>query len=236
MGGGVSTYGPPYFSTVENNVGHNPSGQFIYAITQLARTQDLVTINVAITGFASGQYPQFARGSLYAITGLGDSTYDTTGMVLNAYPAGPSSYTLQILNPGQQQSTTPISIGAINCPEPAWTTGFFWSPSYSSQWDVKLNVITAQFEPSYSQRSPQGLTSNTSTWTLNFNDRSDTEAKGIMAFVQNLGGVYSTPILIPPNRMYNNPTLKYLLTNPKVNTKSHTLSDVSVTATQVFDF
>lgn len=220
------SYGPPYWSTINNNSGHHPSGQFIYAITSYVRGSDLATVTYASTG----TQPNFARGSLYAITGLTDPWMNATGMVLNAAPGW-----IQFINPGPDNAGGSASIGAINCPEPSWTTGWGFTPTYSTQWDVKMNVITAQFEGGYSQRQAQGIASNINTWTLAFNDRTDAEVKAFMAMTQNLGAVYSTTILIPPNTLFNSPLIKYVLANPKVMTKSYGLSDYSVIATQVLE-
>ena len=227
----LSSYGPIYYSTVANNVGNNPSGQFIYAITSYGRSQDLATVNLTYTGAT----PKFARGSFYAITGLADPYMDASGMILNASPNGGSSYQIQFINPGPYVASTATSVGAVNCPEPSWTTGFFWTPTYTTQWEVSQAVITAQFEAGYSQRQPQGIASNTNSWNLVFNDRTDLEIKGLMTFVQDHAAVYSTQLLIPPNRLFNNPTLKYVLTTPKANTKNFGLSDATVVARQVFE-
>lgn len=224
--------GPPYWSTVDSNLGHNPSGQFIYAVTAYQRTQDIATVNLTYTGAT----PQFARGSLYAFTGLPDPVLAATGMVLNAGSNGGSSLWVSFINPGPEEVWQSTSIGAINCPEPTWTTGFFWSPSYTSPWEIQQNVITAKFDSQYQQRQPQGISSNVSIWTLNFDSRTDREAKGIMTFVQNLAGVYSTPILIPASHLYNNPTLKYVLSNPKAQPTSYNQNNVTVTASQVNEY
>ena len=228
----TSYFGPPYWSTIDNNVGNNPSGQFIFTINSYQRTQDIATVNFTYTGTA----PNFARGSLYAITGIPDTVLSATGMVLNAGVNSGNSIWIQFINPGPEDSFTSTTIGAINCPEPSWTTGFFWSPSYTSPWEIQQNVITAKFDSQYQQRQPQGISSNISIWTLNFDNRTDREAKGIMTFVQNMAGVYSTPILIPANHLYNNPNIKYVLSNPKAQPTSYNQNNVSVTALQVNEF
>jgi phage-related protein len=232
----VSYYGPMYWSTVNNNVGNNPSGQFVYAINSYSRSQDLASIDISYTG----TYPNFARGSFYAITGLPDPWMNSTGMVLSAAPVTVSSgggvIQLQFLNPGPYAGSSSTSLGAINAPEPSWTTGFFWTPGYNSPWEVQQSVISVKFENAYEQRQPQGIANNISMWNMEFSDRTDLEAKGIMAFVQNLAGVYSTPLLIPPNRLYNNPNLKYVLSNPKNNPKSYNINDVTVTCRQVLEY
>lgn len=231
-GTSLSSYGPPYWSTVQNNMGHNPSGSFIYGVTSYGRSQDLATVTIAYTGSTP---PQFARGSLYAFTGMPDPLMNATGILLDAAPSySVTGYQLQFINPGPDNVGTVTFQGALNCPEPTWTTGFFWSPTYGSQWDTQQAIIKAQFEAGYAQRSPQGIASNTDVWTLAFNDRPDIEVKGLMAWVQNMQGVYAAPILIPPSSLYNDPTILYVLANPKVTTRSFNQSDVQVVATQVF--
>lgn len=230
----------PYFSTLPTtcngsvfNVGNNPSGQFIYAVTQYSRYRDLASVNVVYTGSA----PTFNRGSLYSFTGItGDAFINATGMVLNVQPNGGSNIVLQFVNPGPDINQVNVfGNGALNCPEPTWTTGFMWSPSYASPWDIRNNVITAQFEPSYQQRQPQGITANASMWTLAFNDVTDAQSKGIAAFIQNVGGVYATTIMMPAYTLYNNPFIKYTLSAFKNNPKSYNINDVSVAAQQVFE-
>lgn len=231
-GGNLSSYGPMYWSTSAGNVGNNPSGQFVYAISNYSRGSDLATINLAFTGAC----PAFARGSLYAITGMPDPTFNATGMILNANSGAAGFLTLQFINPGLVVAQTSTSLGAVNAPQPAWTTGFFWSPTYQSQWDTSQAVIRAQFEPTYEQRQPQGIINNNATWTLQFDNRTDAEVKGIAAFIQNLQGTYSTPILIPPTTLSNTPTTKYVLTGPKVTPVAYNQSNVTVGARQVYDF
>lgn len=230
---GGTYYNPAlYFSTIDNNVGNYPSGSFIYAINSYSRTNDVATVNFTYTG----ALPNFARGSIYAITGLPDVNMNATGMVLNAGANAGNSLFVQIINPGPYTLATSTTLGAINVPEPSWTTGFFWTPSYTTQLEIQQAVIKAQFESTYVQRSSAGIASNMAIWSLNFSDRSDKEAKGILAFVQNMAAVYSCPILIPTSSLFNNPNVKYVLANPKTNEKSYNINDLSVTATQVYEF
>lgn len=229
----TSYYSPSlYFSTIDNNIGNNPSGQFVYAINSYSRSSDIATVNFTYTG----NIPNYARGSLYSITGLPDPYMNATGMVLNVGSNGGSGMYLQFINPGPVTNSTSTSIGAINSPEPSFTTGFFWTPSYATPLEIQQNVITAQFDSLYVQRQPQGIASNTNIWTLNFENRSDREAKGISAFVQNMAAVYSTTILIPASNLYNNPNIKYVLSNPKNNSISYNINTISVTAKQVNEF
>jgi phage-related protein len=232
LGTNFNSYGPPYWSTVNNNVSNNPSGQFIYPITSYSRSQDIATVNLTWTGASPG----FGRGSLYAITGLQDINMNATGMVLNASPNSGSGFQIQFINPGQTIATQTTSIGAVNCPQPAWTTGFMWTPTYSTQWEVQQSVVSARFDNAYEQRQPQGIANNTNIWSMVFDNRTDRETKGLMAWVQNMAGVYSAPILIPPSLLFNNPAIKYVLSNPKVNTKSYNQSDITVVARQVLEY
>lgn len=157
-------------------------------------------------------------------------------MILNATLNSSNVFTLNFVNPGPDESQQSTSLGAINCPEPAWTTGFFFTPSSTNAWEVQQAVISSQFEVSYQQRGPQGLWNNKNAWTINFDNRSSKESRAIMAFVQNLQGVYSTTLMITDTTLYNNPSLKYLLTTPKLNTTSYNLNVTQVVATQVYEF
>jgi len=225
--GGVSYASSPYWSTTSNNINQNPSGQFIFPITSYSRTAGVATINFTNSG--GGQ--AFNPGSFFAITGIPtstDATFNYTGMALNG---NPTSLTFTSVGPDVSYSAT----GAINAPNTFWTTGFFWQPTYSTTLDITQSTFNAKFSDGFEQRAPAGLNSNLSTWNLTFIDRSDTEVAGLLCFVQNLGAVYSTPILLNTPILYNSPRLKYILGQPKLTSKSFGLYDVTLSARQVFE-
>lgn len=214
-----------YFYATQNSLGQNPTGIFNYAITSFSRVNDLVTINYTYTGSAA----TFVQGSIIRITGMANSTLNYTGMVVNA-----GNGWIQYINQGWPESSS-VSVGAINCNNPAWTTGFFFAPSYSTNLESKQSVMTAQFGDGYSQRQKMNLNNNVQTWKIAFNERSDKEAKAIFNYIEDYGGSSSIKLLIPVNKLQNNPNLKYVVKDPQLTTTYFDLNNISVTATQVFD-
>ena len=79
------------------------------------------------------------------------------------------------------------------------------------------------------------MNGNTDTWNLTFADRQNKEARAIKHFIQDKAGVGYFNIVIPVSDLYNDPSLKFVGTAPKISQKSFGLNDVSVTLKQVFD-
>lgn len=226
--GGASATDPVfYYSTIANNLGNGPSGIFNYNITTFSRSQDIATLTFTNSG---GGIP-FAPGSIVSTNVGADGTANYIGMVLNG-----SLTTVSYLNPGWDVATT-ASAGTVNTTlSPAWSTGFIWVPSYSTNYENQQGVITAQFEPGYEQRMASSLNPNTDMWSLIFADRTSKEARAIRNFVQMAAGVYSFPIMITDPNFDNQPTQKFVTSaNMRIQTKSFNLNDITVTVKRVFD-
>lgn len=215
-----------YYYSVQPNSGQNPSGSFILPITSYERLNDCTRIHFTKTGSIT----DFGIGSLFSLTGVADSTFNATGAVVRA-GAGWIEYT----NAGRQKTTTAASVGAINCSNPAWTTGFFGIPSYSMSIDSTPNVIQAMFGEGYSQRQRTSLNAPSQKFELTFENRSDKEARALANFTEDKYGVDSFKILTPASKLQNNPDIKYLGKSVKVNPSSFNLNNVSITVEQVFD-
>lgn len=221
---GDSTF---YYSTQDNNSGYHPSGKFIFKVTNHSRTDCLATISYTYTGNS----PLFGPGSLVTITGMSDTTFNYSGMLLDA-----GSGYIKYISAGFNASSTSDSIGAINSVvSPAWTTGFYFMPSYTSALEGQQNVITAKFEPGYEQRQAASINSNMDVWNLLFLDRSNKEAQAIYNYIQDRAGVYSFQIMIPVGSLVNDTTQKFVGSTPKVSTKSYNINDISVSVREVFD-
>lgn len=214
-----------YHYATQDTVGYGPTAVFNYAVASYSREDDAATLYYTYTGAG----PRFSIGSIVRVTGMNNTSFNYTGMVIDA-----GSGWVKYLNAGWPESAT-ASVGAINCTNPAWTTGFYFTPSYTTAMETIQRTISAQFGDGYSQRQRNGLNNNVQTWTLSFNDRSDLEAKAILNYVESHDAASALRILIPINKFNNNPSLKYVLSSPKLSTNSWNLNNVSVTATQVFD-
>lgn len=215
-----------YYSTLPNNLGNNPAAVYVYSVTQFSRAQDVATVSFTYTGG-----PAFGVGSMVSTSVVADGTYNYAGMI-TAGGIGTISY----LNPGFDEPTTSSAGTVTSLVNPAWTTGFMFVPSYSSQYENQQNVISAQFEPGYEQRQAASLNPNTDIWSLAFVDRSSKEARAIRNFTQNMAGVYSFPIMITDPAFDNQPNQKFITpAGVKIQNKSYNINDISVQVKRVFD-
>jgi phage-related protein len=214
-----------YFYATQNSVGQNPTGVYNFPITSYKREDDATILYYTY----SGSGPLFAIGSIIRVTGMTDTSLNYTGMAIDAgsgwvkYPDDGWPITLA------------ATVGAINCPNPAWTTGFMFVPSYSTTVETTQNIIKAQFGDGYSQRQRGGLNNNTQSWKLSFNERSDKEAKAIFNYIEERGGVDPINLLMPITKFQNRYDNKYTLKSPQLNTAYFDLNNISVIADQVFD-
>ncbi len=217
-----------YYSLKNGNQNNNPVSHYDYAVTSISRSNEIATVNFTKTGAGPSFYP----GSCVNITGISStySEFNYTGMVLKTTDSG-----IQFVSAGHDIEQTAVNGGVTTYLSPAWTTGFFFVPSYASPVDSQQSVITAQFEPGYEQRQSSSLNGNTDTWSLTFADRQNKEARAIKHFIQDRAGVGCFNITIPVSDLCNDPSLKFVGTAPKVTPKSFGLNDISVSLKQVFD-
>lgn len=216
-----------YGYATQDSFGQSPSGVYNFPITAYSRINDITTVSFGQTGTVANMQP----GSLVRITGVAANTsVNYTGMVI----AGGSG-TLQFLNPGWDQTDNAIVVGAINCPNPAWTTGFYWIPTYSTKLDVKNTPFIAKLGDGYEQRSPNGLNTYDKTYSMVFQQRSDKETRSIINFVESTAGANAFQIVMPLAAYENQPLQKYVADSVSASPDSYGLNTVQVAIRKVFD-
>ena len=228
--GGMSVFDPTfYYSTmpgIGTNLNNTPNATFSYNITGYSRSQDVVTLL-----FTHTVGPPFAPGSIISAAVGADSTASYAGMILNG-----GSGIVRYLSAGYDKVPQTSNGTVFSVINQAWTTGFMFIPSYSTQLEVQQNTISAQFEAGYEQRQASSINPNVDIWSLAFLDRSAKEARAIRHFTQNMAGVYSFPIMITDPAFDNQPNAKFITAaGCKIQAKSYDLNDVQVQVRRVFD-
>lgn len=222
---GATEQSPYFYATQDVTVGnYSPSGFYRFNITAYSRSDDVTTLTYSHTGG-----PPFAPGSIIKVSGVTiDTTVNYSGMVL-----GGGSGSISFVNPGWSQAQS--CGGAIECLSPAWSTGFFFQPTYSTKITTQTNAITTQLGDGYQQRTPMGVNTFTQSWNLIFQSRGKREMQAIQNFVQDHAGAYSFEILIPDQYLSNQPNQKFVAASADVTPVSFGLYDITVPVTRVFD-
>lgn len=225
---GVSTnHASPYFYATQD-VGpgsYSPSGFYRFPLTAWALSEDIVTLTYNHTGG-----PKMVPGSQIRVTGITANTaINYTGMVMIG-----GSGTLQYISPGWTQSSS-TSVGAIECLSPAWSTGFFFQPTYSSKVGTENQTNVAKLGDGYSQRSPKGINTFDQTINLVYQNRTQREAKAITNYVQDKAGATPFEILIPDQFLNDDPNQKWIAAGCDVTPVSFQRFDITVTVSRVFD-
>lgn len=216
-----------YGYATQPSLGQNPNGFFYFPITAYSRVDDVVTVSFTQTG----NMANFAAGSQIMVTGVSANTsLNYTGMVI----AGGSGYVTYI-NPGWSQTDNAITVGAINCYNPAWTSGFLFIPSYSSKADVANKAIVAKLGDSYEQRMPQALNTYDKTWNMVFATRTDRETRAIINYIEDSAGVRPFPVVIPVGKLENQPNQKYVGDAVSYTDDSYNVNTVTATIRRVYD-
>lgn len=131
-------------------------------------------------------------------------------------------------------SLTDNNLGNSPAANPSkWTTSFYWTPSYSSSTDLIQRKVQVQFGDGYSQRMKDGINSSSLNFNLVFDSRSDDEARSILHFVEQKGGV--EPFIYNHPTIFNKTGLKYIAIDPKLSTSSYNINNVTLTLQRVFD-
>lgn len=207
-----------------------PRAGLSYTAVSWQRSEDLTTVFFNKTG----TQPDFTIGShIIVISQNADQpAINYSGLCID----GGSNY-VSYLNPGWPQGNTALAASArvSTVLSPAWSTGFFWAPSNTTNVEFTTKRDFAQFGDGYTQQGRLGINSIGSVINLSFENRSYKESRAILNFVQSAGGVQPTLINLPVNRLFNNPFTTYLLTDPKINMKSYNINDISVTATRIYN-
>lgn len=214
-----------YYGTYDSQ-NQNPNAFFRYQITSWSINDEVVTTFFNKTG--SG--PVFSAGSLIRATGTTYPLLDFTGIASD----GGENY-IRYIVPSFDTGlilTTGFVETILN---PAWTTGFFFIPSYSNSLDVNTRVIRLQFGDGYSQRQRDGINSNIAAWGLSFENRSDKEAKAIINFTEDKGDTEAFQILFSRGALQNDVNQKYTASQVKVNNNSYNQNTITLTLNQVFD-
>lgn len=215
-----------FYCLVENAYNISPLGYFSYTATQAVRTDNVNRMYFTQTGTT-----YFQQGSIVEIQNIGpDPTTCYSGVVLAAGPGY-----VDYLNPGLNV-TNGVLAGTVRAPlHPYWTTGFFWIPSYNTEITQNQAVYKAQLGEGYSQRMNASINSNSLTWNMTFENRTDKEVTSLLTFLQDKGGVIPTQLAFPVGNLYNNPNLKYIFGPAQQSMSAYNINTVTVAAQQVFD-
>lgn len=203
----------------------SPTLEAVYTVTSYSRQDDVATVNFTQTG----NVINIQRGSIVRVAGLGNASVNYTGMALDGV-SGSISY----INPGWPEGTT-ASAGTVRCTGPAWTSGFFFSPTYTSKIGTENQAIVTQLGGGYSQRMNQGLNTFNQNVQMMFQNRSDREVRAITTFIQDKGGVNSFEVMIPNAFLNNQPNQKWISPSVEATPVAYNLNDIVVPIGRVFD-
>lgn len=220
--------GSYFYATQDTIVGgasSAPTLQILYNVTGSMRQDDVTTLYFTQTGNVCN----FQRGSIIKAAGLTNSSMNYTGMALN----GGSGFA-NFINPGWPESLA-VSVGTVSGPNPAFTSGFFFTPTYSTKIATENTPIVTQLGNNYSQRMSQGLNSFDQNITMVFQNRETREARAISNYVQDSMGVRAVEIMLGDPILNNQPNQKWALQNCEVTPVSYSLADITVQAKRVFD-
>lgn len=223
---GIESSPSPYFYATQDVPANNsPSGVFVWSATQYERSDDVTTVYLTRTG----SVPPFAPGSIVKLTAFTNSTVNYTGMVLRG-----GSGQFSFINPGWPQGIT-ATAGTITCLNPAWTTGFFFQPTYTTKVATQNNAITTQLGDGYQQRMPTQVNTFSQTMNLVYQSRGKREARAINNYCQDKAGSTCFEILLPDAFLNNQPNQKWVCANAEVTPTSFGLYDLMVPVSRVFD-
>lgn len=228
---GVTALDTNFYYATQDNFGASPVASVSYSGIAWQRADDLATVFFTKTG----SQPDFVPGTVIAVNSVSttQASLSWTGLAID----GGNNY-VTYMNPGWNQPNTSASnfatVTAIY--NPAWTTGFFWVPSNTTDVAFTTKRDFAQFGDGYTQQARMGINSIGSVINMVFESRSYREAKSLLNFVQVAGGVQPVTINMPVTTLFNNPQTRYLLTDPKVSMSSYNLNTITVTATRVYNF
>lgn len=107
---------------------------------------------------------------------------------------------------------------------------FTYTPDYGAQVSVKPRVRIAQFGDGYEQRIADGINVRAQVWSLQFTNRTDTEAGNITTFLEARNGVEAFD-WTPPNGS----AIKVVCREWSKTVTRYNLNSVSATFQQVFE-
>ena len=202
-----------------------PTLQISYTVSGYKREDDVTTLFFSQTGNVCN----FQRGSIVRAANLSNSSCNYTGMVLDG-GSGWCSY----INPGWPQSLS-ASAGTVGGLNPAWTSGFFFSLTYTTKFGTENQAIITQLGDGYVQRAPRQVNSFNQMIACSFQNRSDREARAITNFVQDTAGSRSFEIMMPNSILYNQPNHKWVAGTVDVTPVAYNLNDISLNLARVFE-
>lgn len=203
-----------------------PTLQVSYIVTGHQRVGDITTVYFTQTGTVTN----FARGSIIKCAGMHNASMNFTGMCLD----GGSNWASYV-NPGYDEALWTGSEGTAGGPNPAWTSGCYFTPTYTTKINTENQAIVTQLGGGYSQRVSNGLNTFNQNVTMVFQNRNVREGKAIANYVQDSMGVRACEIMLADPFLNNQPTQKWVLGGCDVSPVSYSLCDVTVQATRVYD-
>lgn len=204
------------------SIGQNPSGYFTYNITSITSSEDIATINFAQTG----NVPNVAPGSVIMVAGTANNNY--VGMAI----AGASG-TASFINPGFADAAG--AGGTISMYNPAWSSGYFFVPTYTSKISTENQAITTQFGNGYTQKMSRGLNTFDQKLSFVYQNIDSRQMKAISHFVEDTAGVRAFEVMIPDSYLFNQPRQKFTADNVDVTPVSWRRYDVSVEMSRSFN-
>jgi phage-related protein len=158
----------------------------------------------------------------------GTASNNYTGMAIG----GASGY-CAFINPGF--AATVGAAGTVSMRNPAWSTGFFAVPTYTTKLPTQNTAITTQLGDGYEQRMPRAVNTfqQEPVWVYSNIDRR--QMKAIVHFAQTTAGVQPFEVLMPDQYLNNQPKQKYVATSVDVEPTSYQRYNISLSLRRVFD-
>lgn len=108
---------------------------------------------------------------------------------------------------------------------------FTYTPDFGAQAAYKPRVRMAQFGDGYEQRQADGINNRPQAWTLQFNNRDNTETAAIKAFLEARNGVEAFD-WTPPNEAS---AIRVVCREWQASTVRYNLNNLSMAFNQVFE-
>lgn len=108
---------------------------------------------------------------------------------------------------------------------------FTYIPDFGAQVQIKPRVRAVTFGDGYQQRQSDGINTQPQVWTLQWQNRDNTEAAAIKSFLATRAGVEAFD-WTPPNEVT---AIRVVCSEWSVATVKFNLNNVSATFTQVFE-
>jgi len=107
---------------------------------------------------------------------------------------------------------------------------FTYTPSFSADLEESPTVQRIQFGDGYEQRVAFGINTQSKKWSLQFNNRTDTERDNILSFLRARGAVESFDWTDP-----NGYAGKWICSEWRTSQESYNFNNVTATFRQVFE-